>query len=68
MMHLLSLNFRFQLSPAKSGMSTAFRVKLESPLQVPEAQSTFIRAHNKALSVAAMRVCNPDRSPVRINR
>jgi hypothetical protein len=24
----------------------------------------FIRAHNELLSVAAMRICNPDRSPV----
>jgi hypothetical protein len=28
----------------------------------------FIRADNKALTVAAMRVCNPDRSPVGIQR
>ena len=28
----------------------------------------FIRAHNETLSVAAMCVCNPDRSPVGINR
>jgi hypothetical protein len=28
----------------------------------------FIRTHNETLSVAAMRVSNPDRSPVGINR
>jgi len=28
----------------------------------------FIRTHNEALSIAAMRVTNPDRSPVAINR
>jgi hypothetical protein len=28
----------------------------------------IIGAHNEALTVAAMRVCNPDRSPVGINR
>jgi hypothetical protein len=28
----------------------------------------FIRSHNETLSVIAMRVCNPDRSPVGINR
>jgi hypothetical protein len=28
----------------------------------------FIRMHNETLSVAAMCVSNPDRSPVRINR
>jgi hypothetical protein len=27
----------------------------------------FIRVHNKPLSVAAMRVCNPDRSPAGID-
>jgi hypothetical protein len=27
----------------------------------------FIRPHNEALTVAAMRVSNPDRSPLRIN-
>ena len=27
----------------------------------------FIRVHNESLSVAAMCVCNPDRSPVGIN-
>jgi len=29
---------------------------------------SFIRTHNETLSVAAMRVNNPDRSPVAINR
>jgi hypothetical protein len=28
----------------------------------------FIRTHNETLSVIAMRVCNPDRSPIGINR
>jgi len=28
----------------------------------------FIRTHNETLSIAAIRVCNPDRSPVGINR
>jgi hypothetical protein len=28
----------------------------------------FIRMHNETLSVVAMCVCNPDRSPVGINR
>jgi hypothetical protein len=28
----------------------------------------FIRTHNETLSVAAMRVSNPDRSPIGINR
>jgi hypothetical protein len=28
----------------------------------------FIRTHNETLSVVAMRISNPDRSPVGINR
>jgi len=28
----------------------------------------FIRVHNETLTVVAVRVCNPDRSPVGINR
>jgi hypothetical protein len=28
----------------------------------------FIRTHNEALSIVAMRVSNPERSPVEINR
>jgi hypothetical protein len=28
----------------------------------------FIRLYNEPLSVAAVRICNPDRSPVGINR
>jgi hypothetical protein len=32
------------------------------------AVQLFIRMHNEALTVAAMRVSNPDRSPVGINR
>jgi len=33
-----------------------------------ERGQLFIGVHNKALAVAAMRVRNPDRSPVGINR
>jgi hypothetical protein len=44
------------------------RRKPESPIRVPETQSAFIRTQNEPLSVVAMRVCNPDRSPVGINR
>ena len=36
--------------------------------QFHKRSQLFIRTHNKTLSVAAMRVCNPDRSPVGINR
>jgi hypothetical protein len=33
-----------------------------------EGDQLFIRTHNETLSVVAMCVCNPDRSPVGINR
>jgi hypothetical protein len=39
------------------------RRKRESPIRVAEKRSAFIRMHNKTLSVAAMRVRNPNRSP-----
>jgi hypothetical protein len=33
-----------------------------------KSRQLFIGAHNEALTVIAMCVCNPDRSPVGINR
>jgi hypothetical protein len=33
-----------------------------------ESRKLLIRTHNKTLSVAAMRVCNPDCSPFTIQR
>jgi hypothetical protein len=42
--------------------------RCQSPIQVPQTQSAFICPHNETLSVVAMCVCNPDRSPVGINR
>jgi hypothetical protein len=37
-------------------------------LQFQKRSQLFIRAHNEAPSIAGMRVSNPDRSPVGINR
>jgi hypothetical protein len=34
----------------------------------PKRRQHFIRTLNEPLAVAAMRVCNPDRSPVAVNR
>jgi hypothetical protein len=34
--------------------------------QFQKRSQLFVGVHNKALSVAAMRVSNPDRSPLRI--
>jgi hypothetical protein len=33
-----------------------------------KSSQLFLRTHNETLSVVAMRVSNPDRSPVGINR
>jgi hypothetical protein len=43
------------------------RQQHESPIRVPETPSIFIRSHNVMLSVAAMRVSNPNCPPLRIN-
>jgi hypothetical protein len=42
--------------------------RLEALIQVPEMPSASIRTHNETLPVAAVCVCNPDRSPARIYR
>ena len=39
----------------------------KSPIRVMQSGQLFIRTNNVTLSVAAMCVCNPDRSPLRIN-
>jgi hypothetical protein len=40
----------------------------ESPLPIPKTQSAFGPRAQRKLSVVAMGVSNPDRSPVGINR
>jgi hypothetical protein len=42
--------------------------RCESLIRVHKRDQQYIRTHNEPLSVTAMRVCNPDRSPVGINR
>jgi len=44
------------------------RSTLNSRFKFDKRSQLFIRTHNETLSVAAMRVNNEDRSPVRINR
>jgi hypothetical protein len=44
--------------------SPQFRVAASSS---KKSGQLFIRSHNETLSIAAMRVCDPDRSPLRIN-
>jgi hypothetical protein len=40
------------------------RYPAELWILVPKRSQLFFRAHDETLSVAAMSVCNPDRSPV----
>jgi hypothetical protein len=40
----------------------------ESQLLIPQRSQLFICTHNETLSIVAVCVCNPDRSPVGINR
>jgi hypothetical protein len=41
--------------------------RYKPPFPIPKSSQLFIRTHNETLSVIAMRVCNPDRSPFGIN-
>ena len=51
-------------APLSSGRSNL----LESLIQVRETQSAFLLHARRNASVAAMCVCNPDRSPVTVAR
>jgi hypothetical protein len=42
-------------------------VDTNRPFQFHKRRQLFIRTHNETLSVTAMRVCNPDRSPLGIH-
>ena len=43
------------------------RTHSHSAQYIRARKKRILRPHNEALSVAAMRVSNPDRSPLRIN-
>jgi hypothetical protein len=43
-------------------------MRLNRRFQFEKSRQLFIRSHNETLSVVAVRVCNPDRSPLEINR
>jgi hypothetical protein len=44
------------------------KMSANHPREFKKRSQLFIRVHDEALTVAAMRVCNPDCSPVGINR
>jgi len=48
--------------------SRQFAASANLQFEFHKRRQLFIRVHNETLSVVAMRVCNPDRSPVGINR
>jgi hypothetical protein len=48
-------------------MSNNFRLG-DQAMSSTKVVSFFIHVHNETLSVVAGRVCNPDRSPIGINR
>jgi len=56
----------FGKNPASSSRQNA--ATWDRRIQFHKSGQLFIRAHNEALTVTAMRVCNEDRSPVGINR
>jgi hypothetical protein len=47
---------------------TSITVIACASFEVQKGSQLFLRTHNETLSVVAMRVSNPDRSPVGINR
>jgi hypothetical protein len=51
----------------KIGAVNPLTASRQSPLPASKAGQLFIRTHNEALSVTAMRVSNPDRSPAGIH-
>jgi hypothetical protein len=54
-------------SPYALPRGCQFRWPAGSLIQVPQSRQSFIRAHNQALPVSAMRVGHPYCSPVRIH-
>jgi len=53
--------------PATSSSGRGYRLCCDR-LKFQKRSQLFIRAHNVTLAIVAMRVSNPDCSPVRINR
>jgi hypothetical protein len=49
-------------------LSRKFAASVNRRFQFQKRRQLFIRVHNEKLSVVAVRVSNPDRSPIGINR
>jgi hypothetical protein len=50
-----------------AGLSKQFTASADRRFQSQKRSQFFIGTHNETLSIVAMRVCNPDRSPARID-
>jgi hypothetical protein len=59
---------RFVRAISLYGQQCSKSLFARDPLKFNENGQLFIRTHNETLSLAAMSVNNPDRSPVGINR
>jgi hypothetical protein len=63
------VNSTLRSSPRDFGLALfAHQADTNRPFQLHKRSQLFICPHNETLSVAAMRVCNPDRSPAGIDR
>ena len=60
----ISVEFRKNLA----SLSRQFAASADRAFKFQKRDQQFLRVHNETPSVAAMCVCNPDRSPARINR
>jgi hypothetical protein len=52
----------------RAGLSRRFVGSANRTFEFEKRGQLFIGTHNQAVSVVAMCVCNPDRSPAGINR
>jgi hypothetical protein len=59
---------RVKHSKNAAGLSIEIATRAGSRFELRKRRQLFIRVHNQTLSVVAVRVNNPDRSPVGINR
>jgi hypothetical protein len=51
-----------------ASLSRQFAASANRRFKFNKRRQLFLRTHNETLTVVAMCVCNPDRSPVGINR
>jgi hypothetical protein len=51
----------------RANLSNQFAATANRRFEFKKSRQLFVGAHNKALSVVTMCVCNPDRSPARID-